>query len=155
MTAKSSSSASSKIPTFYIDFEALQKGDPDYKSTTRDVEKLINELREEDIDGLIVDLRNNGGGSLREANELVGLFIQRGPTVQIRDASGRVDILGDFDPKGRMGWSHGRYRQPPECFCLRDFRWRHTGLQPRHSQLATAPLARVPSRPCSRSNTAR
>lgn len=88
-----------EIPTFYIDFEALQKGDPDYKSTTRDVEKLINELREEDIDGLIVDLRNNGGGSLREANELVGLFIQRGPTVQIRDASGRVDILGDFDPK--------------------------------------------------------
>jgi carboxyl-terminal processing protease len=92
-----------EIPTFYIDFEALQKGDPDYKSTTRDVEKLINELREEDIDGLIVDLRNNGGGSLREANELVGLFIQRGPTVQIRDASGRVDILGDFDPKVAWG----------------------------------------------------
>ncbi|MDY6890334.1 MAG: carboxy terminal-processing peptidase [Pseudomonadota bacterium] len=88
-----------EIPTFYIDFEALQRGDPDYKSTTRDVEKLINELRQEKIDGLIVDLRNNGGGSLREANELVGLFIQRGPTVQIRDASGRVDILGDFDPK--------------------------------------------------------
>ncbi|MET4000690.1 carboxy terminal-processing peptidase [Marinobacterium sp. MBR-109] len=88
-----------EIPTFYIDFEALQSGDPDYKSTTRDVEKLIKELREEKVDGLIVDLRNNGGGSLREANELVGLFIQRGPTVQIRDASGRVDILGDFDPK--------------------------------------------------------
>lgn len=88
-----------EIPTFYIDFEALQNGDPDYKSTTRDVEKLIRELREEKVDGLIVDLRNNGGGSLREANELVGLFIQRGPTVQIRDASGRVDILGDFDPK--------------------------------------------------------
>ena len=88
-----------EIPTFYIDFQALQSGDPNYKSTTRDVERLINELREEGIDGLIVDLRNNGGGSLREANELVGLFIQRGPTVQIRDASGRVDILGDFDPK--------------------------------------------------------
>ncbi len=88
-----------EIPTFYIDFAALQNGDPDYKSTTRDVEKLIQELRAENIDGLIVDLRNNGGGSLREANELIGLFIQRGPTVQIRDASGRVDILGDFDPK--------------------------------------------------------
>ena len=88
-----------EIPTFYIDFEALQNGEPNYKSTTRDVEKLIGELREEKVDGLIVDLRNNGGGSLREANELVGLFIQRGPTVQIRDASGRVDILGDFDPK--------------------------------------------------------
>lgn len=88
-----------EVPTFYIDFAALQSGDPDYKSTTRDVERLINELRSEDIDGLVMDLRNNGGGSLREANELIGLFIQRGPTVQIRDAGGRVDILGDFDPK--------------------------------------------------------
>ncbi|MBA4501248.1 carboxy terminal-processing peptidase [Marinobacterium marinum] len=88
-----------EVPTFYIDFAALQSGDPNYKSTTRDVEKLINELRAEDIDGLVMDLRNNGGGSLREANELIGLFIQRGPTVQIRDATGRVDILGDFNPK--------------------------------------------------------
>ncbi|GAA0783608.1 carboxy terminal-processing peptidase [Marinobacterium sediminicola] len=88
-----------EVPTFYIDFTALQSGDPNYKSTTRDVERLINELRSENIDGLVMDLRNNGGGSLREANELIGLFIQRGPTVQIRDASGRVDILGDFDPK--------------------------------------------------------
>ncbi|MBV0932917.1 carboxy terminal-processing peptidase [Marinobacterium weihaiense] len=88
-----------EVPTFYIDFAALQSGDPNYKSTTRDVERLIHELRSENVDGLVVDLRNNGGGSLREANELIGLFIQRGPTVQIRDASGRVDILGDFDPK--------------------------------------------------------
>ena len=88
-----------EVPTFYIDFAALQSGDPNYKSTTRDVERLINELRTENVDGMVMDLRNNGGGSLREANELIGLFIQRGPTVQIRDASGRVDILGDFDPK--------------------------------------------------------
>ncbi|PSL15724.1 carboxyl-terminal processing protease [Marinobacterium halophilum] len=88
-----------EVPTFYIDFAALQSGDPDYKSTTRDVERLIQELRNENIDGMVMDLRNNGGGSLREANELIGLFIQRGPTVQIRDAAGRVDILGDFDPK--------------------------------------------------------
>lgn len=87
------------IPAFYIDFAALQRGDKNYKSTTRDVEKLISELQSEQIDGLIIDLRNNGGGSLREANELVGLFIDRGPTVQIRDPNGRVDILGDFDPK--------------------------------------------------------
>jgi len=87
------------IPAFYIDFAALQKGDPEYKSTTRDVEKLINELKTEDIEGLVIDLRNNGGGSLREANELVGLFIDRGPTVQIRDPKGRVDIMGDFNPK--------------------------------------------------------
>lgn len=88
-----------EIPAFYIDFTAMQAGDPEYKSTTRDVEKLLEELKSENIDSLIVDLRNNGGGSLREANELTGLFISRGPTVQIRDASGRVDILGDFDPK--------------------------------------------------------
>ncbi|SIS99931.1 carboxy terminal-processing peptidase [Neptunomonas antarctica] len=87
------------IPAFYIDFEALQRGDENYKSTTRDVENLITELQSEKIDGLIIDLRNNGGGSLREANELVGLFIDRGPTVQIRDPNGRVDILGDFNPK--------------------------------------------------------
>ncbi len=87
------------IPAFYIDFEALQKGDKNYTSTTRDVERLVNELKQEKIDALVIDLRNNGGGSLREANELVGLFIDRGPTVQIRDPNGRVDILGDFDPK--------------------------------------------------------
>lgn len=93
-----------EIPAFYIDFAAMQAGDPEYKSTTRDVERLIAQLKQEDdIDALIIDLRNNGGGSLREANELTGLFITRGPTVQIRDANGRVDILGDFDPK--VAWS--------------------------------------------------
>ncbi|GGO80327.1 peptidase S41 [Marinobacterium nitratireducens] len=86
-----------QIPAFYIDFAALQSGDPNYKSTTRDVERLIQELLKEDIQGLVIDLRDNGGGSLREANELIGLFISRGPTVQIRDPNGRIDILGDFD----------------------------------------------------------
>ncbi|SER01138.1 carboxyl-terminal processing protease [Amphritea atlantica] len=87
------------IPAFYIDFAALQRGEPDYKSTTRDTARLIKELTDEGIDGLIIDLRNNGGGSLLEANELVGLFISRGPTVQIRDPQGRVNIQGDADPK--------------------------------------------------------
>lgn len=91
------------IPAFYIDFQALQSGDPDYKSTTRDVHALINELKQQRVEGLIIDLRDNGGGSLREANELVGLFISRGPTVQIRDPDGRVDILGDFDPE--VAWN--------------------------------------------------
>ncbi len=88
-----------EIPAFYIDFAALQKGDANYKSTSRDVEKLINELKSENIDGLIIDLRNNGGGSLREANETVGLFINRGPTVQVKDSTGRIEVLGDHDPK--------------------------------------------------------
>lgn len=87
------------IPAFYIDFAALQRGDPNYKSTTRDTAKLINELKAEGIDGLIIDLRNNGGGSLREANDLVGLFISRGPTVQIRDPLDRVNIQADLDPR--------------------------------------------------------
>lgn len=86
-----------EIPTFYIDFAALQNGDKDYKSTTRDVAQLIKELKAENVQGLVIDLRNNGGGSLREANEMVGLFINRGPTVQIQDANGRIDILGDRD----------------------------------------------------------
>jgi carboxyl-terminal processing protease len=90
------------IPTFYIDFKALQEGDPNYKSTTRDVRKLIDELKEEEVDGIVVDLRNNGGGSLQEANALTGLFIKAGPTVQVRSASGRVDLFNDED--GEVAW---------------------------------------------------
>lgn len=78
------------IPAFYIDFDAMRRGDKEYKSTTRDVRKLLEELQEEGVDGLVVDLRNNGGGSLQEANELTGLFIEYGPTVQIRHSSRRV-----------------------------------------------------------------
>ncbi|ETI62428.1 carboxy terminal-processing peptidase [Marinomonas profundimaris] len=85
------------LPTFYSDFAAIQAGDKDYKSSTRDTKKLIEELRDEDISALILDLRNNGGGSLQEANALAGLFIPSGPTVQIRDQSGRVTPLGDTD----------------------------------------------------------
>jgi carboxyl-terminal processing protease len=86
------------IPTFYIDFAALQRGDKNYKSTTRDVKKLIEELKKEDIDGLLIDLRNNGGGALQEANELAGLFIRLGATVQIKYANGSVGPLYDNDP---------------------------------------------------------
>lgn len=85
------------LPTFYSDFTAIQAGDKNYKSSTRDTKQLIDELREEGISALILDLRNNGGGSLQEANSLTGLFIPAGPTVQIRDQSGRVTPLGDSD----------------------------------------------------------
>jgi carboxyl-terminal processing protease len=78
------------IPAFYIDFDAMRRGDEDYKSTTRDVKKLLDELVAEGVDGIVIDLRNNGGGSLQEANELTGLFIEYGPTVQIRHSSRRV-----------------------------------------------------------------
>lgn len=82
------------LPAFYIDFDAYHNGDPNYTSTTRDVAKLLLEIAndEDGIDGLIMDLRNNGGGSLHEANQLVSLFIPSGPTVQVRDARGRVRV---------------------------------------------------------------
>jgi len=88
-----------EVPTFYIDFAAAQRGDKDYKSTTRDVKKLIEELKDENIDGLVMDLRNNGGGALQEANQLAGLFLRLGATVQIKYANGSVAPLYDRDPE--------------------------------------------------------
>ena len=84
-----------EIPAFYLDFKALRAGDKDYKSTTRDVRKLLTELEQEKVDGVVIDLRNNGGGSLQEATELTGLFIDQGPTVLVRNSDGRVDVLAD------------------------------------------------------------
>ena len=78
------------IPAFYIDFNAYRNGDKNYRSTTRDVQRLIDELVAADVEGLVIDLRDNGGGSLQEANQLTGLFIEYGPTVQIRSAESRV-----------------------------------------------------------------
>ncbi|MDG1474522.1 MAG: carboxy terminal-processing peptidase, partial [Porticoccaceae bacterium] len=79
------------IPAFYMDFEAYRSRDPDYKSTTRDVYKLVKELNQENVDGIVIDLRNNGGGSLYEATALTDLFIDYGPVVQIRDSEQRVN----------------------------------------------------------------
>ncbi|MEX0965032.1 MAG: carboxy terminal-processing peptidase [Pseudohongiellaceae bacterium] len=90
------------LPTFYFDFEAASRGDSDYKSSTRDVHVLLDELKEEDVDAVVVDLRNNGGGSLSEANQLVGLFIETGATVQIRYSglrNGFTRSFGDNDPE--------------------------------------------------------
>ena len=78
------------IPAFYMDFEAYRARDPNYKSTTRDVYKLVEELKDADVDGIVVDLRSNGGGSLYEATSLTDLFIDYGPVVQIRDSDMRV-----------------------------------------------------------------
>ncbi len=72
------------IPAFYMDFDAYRNGDPNFRSTTRDVYKILKELESENIDGVIIDLRNNGGGSLKEATTLTDLFIDQGPVVQIR-----------------------------------------------------------------------
>lgn len=91
------------LPTFYQDFEARRRGDADYKSATRDVERLLGELKRDKVDGVIVDLRNNGGGSLAEATDLTGLFIDKGPVVQVRNAAGQVEE--EEDPHPGMAWS--------------------------------------------------
>jgi len=85
------------LPSFYMDYEAYQKGDPNYRSTTRDVKKLIAELKAANVDGLVMDLRNNGGGSLPEAVDLTGLFIKEGPVVQVKNSIGKVEVLPDDD----------------------------------------------------------
>jgi carboxyl-terminal processing protease len=87
-----------EIPNFYIDFEAYHRGDTHFKSTTSDVRKLLFELAEENIDGLIIDLRDNGGGALKEASDLTGLFLTSGPTVQIRTKE-QMTRLYDEDPE--------------------------------------------------------
>jgi carboxyl-terminal processing protease len=87
-----------RVPTFYTDFEAREQGKKDFRSTTRDVRRLIEELQAEGIRGLLIDLRANGGGSLAEATELTGLFIKSGPIVQVRDYSGRLSVNDDPDP---------------------------------------------------------
>ncbi len=85
------------LPSFYMDYEAYQKGDPNYRSTTRDVKKLIGELKAEGVEGIVMDLRNNGGGSLPEAVDLTGLFIKEGPVVQVKNSSSKVEVLPDDD----------------------------------------------------------
>ena len=88
-----------KIPSFYINFEEAQRGVQDYKSVTRDVRRCIDSLKNLSVDGIIIDLRNNGGGSLQEAIDLTGLFIETGPVVQIKSSSGRIEIEKDFDKR--------------------------------------------------------
>ena len=86
------------IPTFYSDFAAQSRGDKEYKSTTRDVRRILGELQQELVNGVIIDLRGNGGGSLTEALELTGLFIESGPIVQTKDSYGRIEVNNDPDP---------------------------------------------------------
>lgn len=92
------------LPSFYIDFNAAFKGDENFKSSTRDVAKIISEFQEKGpLDGLIIDLRSNGGGSLLEAITLTGLFIKSGPVVQVKDLQS-VDIKNDEDG-GKVAYS--------------------------------------------------
>lgn len=87
-----------ELPTFYFNADAKYAGKEDYRSTTRDIKRLIGELQQQGIQGLILDLRNNGGGSLYEAINLTGLFIKHGPVVQVKDSSSKVSVESDRDP---------------------------------------------------------
>ncbi len=91
-----------KLPAFYQDFEGKRRNSDNYASATRDSEKLLRGFREQNLDGVVVDLRNNGGGSLGEAVELTGLFIDKGPVVQVRESGGRVQV--DSDSIGGVAW---------------------------------------------------
>lgn len=84
-----------KLPTFYLDFAGMNRGDKDYKSTTSDVRKLLDGFKNQKVDAVIVDLRNNGGGSLLEAVQMTGLFIDKGPVVQVRNTDGSTSVEAD------------------------------------------------------------
>ncbi len=94
-----------EVPSFYRDYRALSTGDKNYTSTTKDVKRLIGELEQQGIDGLIIDLRDNGGGHLTEATALSGLFIDNGPVVQLRNSNGRISRLDDPDPVPRVAYT--------------------------------------------------
>lgn len=91
------------LPVFYQDFGARKQGDKNYKSATRDVKRLLEELKKAKVDSVLVDLRNNGGGSLDEAIELTGLFIDKGPVVQERDVKGTIKV--DSDTTVGLTWN--------------------------------------------------
>ncbi|RYE68842.1 MAG: tail-specific protease [Oxalobacteraceae bacterium] len=91
-----------QLPTFYQDFDARRKGDKDFKSATRDVQRILGELKKDKVDNVLIDLRNNGGGSLIEAVELTGLFIDKGPVVQQRNAEGKTEV--ESDTNAGLAW---------------------------------------------------
>lgn len=86
------------LPAFYLDFADYKSGNPNYKSTTRDVKLILDTLKQQGVDGVVVDLRENGGGSLSEAISLTGLFIKTGPVVQVRDTRNQIESDTDDDP---------------------------------------------------------
>lgn len=88
-----------QIPSFYRDFESAGKRDKDFASTTRDVQKLLDSLKADNVEGVVIDLRNNGGGSLTEAISLTGLFISKGPVVQVREQTGETEVQSDLNPE--------------------------------------------------------
>jgi carboxyl-terminal processing protease len=120
------------VPSFYQDFEARNRGDKDYVSTTRDVRRLIGELRKDKIVSLVLDLRGNGGGHLTEATALTGLFINQGPVVQLRDTNGRIEVLDDPGTGSGLQRTAHRSGRPVQRLGLGNLRCSHPGLPARY-----------------------
>ena len=83
------------LPSFYIDFNGYQKGDKDFKSSSKDVKNILQDFNSNEVNAVILDLRNNGGGALIEANRIIGLFVSSGPTVQVKQKRGYMQYYGD------------------------------------------------------------
>jgi len=86
------------VPAFYSDYKGYKSGDANYHTTSRDVKLILDTLKSKGVNGVLIDLRENGGGSLAEAISLTGLFIKAGPVVQVRDPEGQVEVDRDDDP---------------------------------------------------------
>ena len=120
------------LPSFYMDMKGQKLGVNDYRSTTRDVQRLLDDFRTKGVDAVIFDLRRNGGGSLVEAVSLTGLFIDEGPVVQVKDHDARVQQLPDLDRGVAWGGPLVVLQSKFSAQCQRDFRRRHSGLRPWH-----------------------
>ena len=83
------------LPSFYIDFDEFQKGNKNYRSSSKDIRSILKTFNEDEVDAVVLDLRNNGGGALIEANKIIGLFVSSGPTVQVKQSRGFVQPYGD------------------------------------------------------------
>ena len=83
------------LPSFYIDFDEFQKGNKNYRSSSKDIRNILNTFNEDEVDAVVLDLRNNGGGALIEANKIIGLFVSSGPTVQVKQSRGFIQPYGD------------------------------------------------------------
>ena len=115
-----------------MDMEGRRNGREDYKSTTRDVRRLLEDFKAKNVDLVVVDLRFNGGGSLPEAVEMTGLFIDQGPVVQVKGPDGRVQPYPDDRTGRRVERPAGGADQQVQRQRQRDLRRRHPGLRPRH-----------------------
>jgi hypothetical protein len=125
------------VPSFYQDYNARAAGDDDYRSTTKDVRRLIDELKAEGgVDSLVLDLRSNGGGHLSEAIGLVNLFVPKGPVVQLKETGGRTEVLESEDRWRRLRRAAHDPRRSLQCLGIGDLCRRDAGLRPRHRDRA-------------------